>query len=631
MTMPGTHVQNGEYDVVICGTGIAGQTLARQLKLSFSDLSILMLEQARFPMPLATHKVGESMVESAAFYLAETLQLREILRANQLRKHGLRYFWSDKDGGCLSERPEIGLRDNSPFHSYQLDVGRLENDLAHINQEAGVRLLDGMQVTEIELGQSGESHAIRYQPTGDTPTGDTHGPRTVKARWVVDAMGRRRYLQRKLGLTVKSSVPHSAVWWRVKGRADVCDLVPESKTAWHERVPGRMRYFSTTHLMGDGYWVWLIPLSSGHTSIGIVTRENIHPASEYCTPEKAMKWLEVNEPGLYRYLTERRFERMDFLVLRDYSHSSKQIFSEQRWTCIGNAGLFSDPFYSPGAVTIAVENTMVTRMIELDRSGLLTAPQVLQFNRVARGICEFDTLLIQTPYEYFKHHHIWSLRYLWALSLSWGLAFPQMFNSLYLDAEKRQAVRELAGSYSLLAFKLEGFWKQWAARTRSSFTFKFIDYLQVPFIRGIYDRNTRRYDDFARILDNYRYALARMEEFLQVVFLMAVRDVMPEKLAALPDPLWINPWAIGLNPECWEQDGLYRPKTAPRDLREMRAQIEQLYRMRPLNNMEAVDAEDASIPVSGMDGGPGPSAASGASFQLQGQAVAPSFFGETLR
>jgi flavin-dependent dehydrogenase len=627
MTILGTDVQNDEYDVVICGTGIAGQTLARQLKLNFPDISVLMLEKAQFPMPLAAHKVGESTVESAAFYLAEVLQLREYLLANQFRKHGLRYFWSSKDGGCLSERPEIGLQRYGPYSSYQLDLGKLENDLARINQEMGVQLIDGAQVNEIEISQDGELHQIWYQSIEHA-----HGPQRVKARWVVDAMGRRRFLQRKLGLGVKSTAPHSAVWWRVKGRADVCDLVPESKTEWHERVPGRMRYFSTTHMMGDGYWVWLIPLSSGHTSIGIVTREKIQPLTEYSTPEKAMKWLEVNEPALHQYLTERQFERIDFLVLRDYSHSSKQIFSKQRWACIGNAGLFSDPFYSPGLVTIGFENTMLTKMIELERAGQLTAPQVLQFNRVARGICEFDTFLIQTPYEYFKHHHIWSLRYLWALSLSWGLVYPQMFNSLYLDAQKSQAVRELAGSYSLLAFKLESFWKQWAAKTQSSFTFKFIDYLQVPFIRGIYDRNTKRYNDFAPILDNYRYALARMEEFLQVVFLMAVRDVMPEKLAALPNPLWVNLWAISLSPERWEQDGLYRPKTAPRDLSEMRAQVKQLYQMRPLDNREAgiVDVEGASIPIDGKDGGPEPSASIGAPFQLQGQAVAPSFFGEAI-
>ncbi len=630
MTMTGIHVQNSEYDVVICGTGIAGQTLARQLKLAVPDISILILEQERFPMPLAAHKVGESTVESAAFYLAEVLQLQEYLRTNQFRKHGLRYFWSSKNGGCLSEQPEIGLREYGPYPSYQLDIGKLENDLARMNQEAGIHLLDGMQVTDIEFGESGELHEIRFRPVGDRLAGDAYGPRTVKAHWVVDAMGRRRFLQRKLGLTVKSSVPHSAVWWRVKGRADICDLVSKSTTAWHERVPGGMRYYSTTHLMGDGYWVWLIPLSSGHTSIGIVTRETIKPLNEYCTPEKAMQWLEINEPGLYQYLNEREFERLDFIVLRDYSHSSKQIFSDQRWACIGNAGLFSDPFYSPGSVTIGFVNGMVTRMIEQDRAGRLTAAQVLQFNRVARGICEFDTFLIQTPYEYFKHPHIWSLRYLWALSLSWGLVYPQMFNDLYLDAEKSQAVREMAGSYSLLAFKLEGFWRQWSANTRSSFAFKFIDYLQVPFIREIYDRNTRRYEDFAQILDNYRYALARMEEFIQVVFSLAVRDVMPEKLSALPDPLWINPWAIGLNPEQWEQNGLYRPKTAPRDLREMRAQIEPLFRIRLPDDQVAEELEGASISVTGKDGDLEPSASIEAPFQLKGQGVAPSFFGETL-
>ncbi|MGH8655234.1 MAG: hypothetical protein ACREYE_25060 [Gammaproteobacteria bacterium] len=153
--MLGTDVQNSEYDAVICGTGIAGQTLARQLKLTFPDLSVLMLEQARFPMPLAAHKVGESMVESTTFYLAEALQLRECLRVNQLRKHGLRYLWSSKDGGCLSERPEIGLGDNSPFTSYQLDVGRLENDLATSIRRWASNITDGVKVNDITLGLNG--------------------------------------------------------------------------------------------------------------------------------------------------------------------------------------------------------------------------------------------------------------------------------------------------------------------------------------------------------------------------------------------------------------------------------------------------------------------------------------------
>ena len=234
MTMPGTDVQNGEYDVVICGTGIAGQTLARQLKLHFSRP--VGPDARTGTVPHAARGTQGRRVDGGerGVLPRRGRAVKGVFACQPVfpQAPGLRYFWSSKDGGCLSERPEIGLREYGPYPSYQLDLGKLENDLARINQEAGVRLLDGIEVTEIELSQTGKLHEIRYQPTGNA-----HGPQTVKARWVVDAMGRRRYLQRKLGLTVKSSVPHSAAWWRVKGRADVCDLVSESITRWHERVP----------------------------------------------------------------------------------------------------------------------------------------------------------------------------------------------------------------------------------------------------------------------------------------------------------------------------------------------------------------------------------------------------------
>ena len=34
---------------------------------------------------------------------------------------------------------------------------------------------------------------------------------------------------------------------------------------------------STNHICGEGYWVWLIPLSSGPISIGIVADPRFHP------------------------------------------------------------------------------------------------------------------------------------------------------------------------------------------------------------------------------------------------------------------------------------------------------------------------------------------------------------------
>ncbi|MCB1636847.1 MAG: NAD(P)-binding protein, partial [Xanthomonadales bacterium] len=48
------------FDAVVLGGGLAGLTLALQLRQRFADLRILVLERRAHPLPLAAHKVGES-------------------------------------------------------------------------------------------------------------------------------------------------------------------------------------------------------------------------------------------------------------------------------------------------------------------------------------------------------------------------------------------------------------------------------------------------------------------------------------------------------------------------------------------------------------------------------------------
>jgi protoporphyrinogen oxidase len=50
------------------GGGLAGLTLAMQLRLRLPELDVLVLERRSHPVPLATHKVGESTVEIGAHY-----------------------------------------------------------------------------------------------------------------------------------------------------------------------------------------------------------------------------------------------------------------------------------------------------------------------------------------------------------------------------------------------------------------------------------------------------------------------------------------------------------------------------------------------------------------------------------
>lgn len=566
VTQNGT--RNNEVDVIICGGGFAGQTLARQLKLNYPDISILLLEKASFPVEDAAHKVGESTVDPSAHYLADELQLESYLREHHLIKHGFRYFWQENGTDCFSQRAEFGLSEYYPFHSYQLDRGRFENDLCRMNIELGVQVIDQVSVTDITIHET-QLHEVHYK---HLPSKESQ---IVRGRWVIDAMGRRCFLQKKFGLQIKSDTPRSAVWFRVKGRLDVADLVPESALAWHQRVPNRMRYYSTSHLMGPGYWIWLIPLSSGYTSVGIVTSEEFHPFSTYSTYDRAMAWLAQNDPMLRQKIQEH--EIVDFLKVRNYTYSSQQVFSEQRWGCVGNAALFSDPFYSPGAIVIAYENSCLTRMIGLDLQNELTKSLVSSYDKFIISVNDGLAKQVQDLYYYFDNSQVFSLSFLWGTVVGWGLDFPKMRHSLYLDPDKGRQIDEiLSKSYSLVAL-VDRLFLEWSAKSRRSFTFEFLDYRRIPFIGEIHARQTKKYTSFEQIKENYQYAKEKVEEFAQVIFLLMIEDIMPEKLALFPEPIWLNAWAMSLHPDKWQEDGLFEPNSERRDLKDMMSQTRALY------------------------------------------------------
>ncbi len=86
------------YDVAICGGGLAGLTLAYQLRKELPKLSVVLIEKTAGPLPEAAHKVGESTVELGAHYLSEVLGLKDYLNDKQFPKLGLRYFYGSGNG-----------------------------------------------------------------------------------------------------------------------------------------------------------------------------------------------------------------------------------------------------------------------------------------------------------------------------------------------------------------------------------------------------------------------------------------------------------------------------------------------------------------------------------------------------
>ena len=84
--------------------------------------------------------------------------------------------------------------------------------------------------------------------------------------------------------------------------------------------------------------------------------------------------------------------------MRHFSYGCKQVFSGDRWALTGEAGLFLDPFYSPGSDFIAMSNTYICDLIEKDRAGQPFAPYAAIYQQLYFSFYENTLTLYQDQY-----------------------------------------------------------------------------------------------------------------------------------------------------------------------------------------------------------------------------------------
>lgn len=413
-----------DTDVCILGGGMAGLTLARQLRRARPDLDLTVAEHRRFPVADATHKVGESTVEVASHYLANELGLSHHLQDMQLPKFGLRLFLRGRQPitDDLSEYDEIGASRVLPIPTYQLDRGRFENHLSQCCAADGVRLLDGATVRNIELAPQAHKVTVR------TDASET----TFRARYLVDASGRRAWLRRGEALSRPARHNNCAIWFRVDGALDLDTW--SANTEWLQRCHGASRRLSTNHFTGPGYWLWLIPLSSNTTSVGLVFDPKRLPLSRVRKHEDLLAWLGGEHPIVAEHLRTR--VPLDYHVMENYAVTSAQVFSDSGWMTTGDAGIFSDPLYSPGGDFIALANGYITELI----AGEHKDPQVYaDFQGYFFSFFTSTLSLYRGQYGGFGNRDFMVAKTLWDYAYYWAVLSKLYFSGAYKDLQFMRA------------------------------------------------------------------------------------------------------------------------------------------------------------------------------------------------
>jgi flavin-dependent dehydrogenase len=477
------------YDVVVMGGGLAGLTLALQLRQKFADLSILVLERRAHPVPEAAHKVGESSVEIGAHYFDQVLGLKPHLDSAQIKKFGFRFFFNDKSED-LSKVTELGASKVLMTPSYQIDRGIFENYLAITALERGIEFVDQAMVKSFDLSENGAGHSIEFE----TKSSELVSERClVKATWLVDACGRAGLIKRKLDLAQANEHHANAIWFRIEDRIDVNEW--SNDQTWIDRCTPPDRWRSTNHLCGEGYWTWLIPLASGSHSVGIVADAKIHPIETINTFEKAMLWFKDHQPQLYKDLDGKRDKLQDFAFFKKFSYGCKKVFSgAQRWALTGEAGLFLDPFYSPGSDFIAIGNTFITEMIAQDRNKRTVELYSTIYEQVYFSLYDNVLTLYQDQYKLFGDPEVMPVKVIWDYTYYWGVMCPLFFQNRLTDLMTMGRMQTTLASVQGLNKDMQLFLRSWGEVSRKSNPAQMLDQASLPWFaelnRGLKDELT---------------------------------------------------------------------------------------------------------------------------------------------
>lgn len=316
-----------KVDVLVIGAGPAGSVAASIIHQA--GYSVKIVEKLTFPRFV----IGESLLPRCMEALEEAKFIDAIKAQGFQEKFGAKFVKGDNICDfTFKEQHTKGWE-----WTWQVTRADFDKTLADTVESMGVPVSYETTVTDIKFNGSDSVTTVE----------DVNGNKSeIEARFIVDGSGYGRVIPRLFNLEKNSVLqPRKALF---------AHTVDAHRSMADE--PNRI----TAVVHQPGTWIWIIPFSTGITSVGFVGDPSFFDGFPG-TPEEKYRAMLESEP-----FTRERFRDVELVfeprVLESWSATTDKFYGDG-FVLTGNVTEFLDPIFSSGVTLACVSSQTAAKLV----------------------------------------------------------------------------------------------------------------------------------------------------------------------------------------------------------------------------------------------------------------------------
>jgi hypothetical protein len=219
----------------------------------------------------------------------------------------------------------------------------------------------------------------------------------------------------------------------------------------------------------------------------------------------------------------------------------------------GDAGAFLDPLFSPGSNYISYSNTFISDLIVRDLDGEDIGTRADHHNDLYLSMYEAELGFYTDFYAQMGNAQVAAGKITLGTILYWAFGGVLFHHDKLTDLEFMSSVRPDVKRGVELIGRMEELWEQWHELDRTEYRDGWVN-MVAPTVDAVLYLGLYAGHDDATLEKQVKENLALMEA-AAVTFFHKGTALLPD--ARVAEDQKINPYAVSLQPERWESDGLF--------------------------------------------------------------------------